>query len=99
LISVGTELTSAVPIDAVVRSEGKDYIFMVDENPEEEPKEAKKGEVAEEKTHFKKVEVTTGVSELGYIQITPLEKLPENTKVVTKGAFYLQSKSAGGSEH
>ena len=40
---------------------------MVDENPEEEPKEAKKGEVAEEKTHFKKVEVTTGVSELGYI--------------------------------
>ena len=88
-----------MPIDAVVRPEGKDYIFMVDENPEEEPKEAKRGEVAEEKTHFKKVEVTTGVSELGYTQITPLEKLPENTKVVTRGVFYLQSKSAGGSEH
>ena len=99
LISVGSELTSAVPIDAVVRSEGKDYIFIVNENPEEETKEAKKEEVTEQKTHFKKVEVTTGVSELGYIQITPVEKLPEEVKVVIKGAFYLQSKSAGGSEH
>ena len=72
---------------------------MVDKNPEEEPKEAKKGEVAEEKPCIKKVEVTTGITELGYIQITPLEKLPENTKGVTRGAFYLQSKSAGESEH
>ena len=71
----------------------------MDENPEEEPREAKKGEVAEEKTHFKKIEVSTGVSELGYIQINPLKKLAENTKVVTRGAFYLQSKSARGSEH
>ena len=70
---------------------------MVDESPEEERKEAKKEEVAEEKTRVRKVEVLTGITEL--IQITPLEKLPENTKVVTRGAFYLQSKSAGGSEH
>ena len=68
LIRVGTELTSAVPIDAVVRSEGKDYIFMVGD----EPKEAKKGEVAEEKTRFRKVKVLTGIIEL--IQITLLEK-------------------------
>ena len=82
-----------MPFDAVVRSEGKDYIFMVDE----EPKEAKKGEVAEEKTRLKKVEVLTGIT--GLIQITSLEKLLENTKVVTRGAFYLQSKFAGGSGH
>lgn len=99
LISVGTELTSAVPIEAVVRSEGKDYIFIVDENPPEESKGPKEAEETEEKIHFKKVEVSTGVSELGYIQITPLEKFPDNMKVVSKGAFYLQSKSAGGSEH
>lgn len=89
LISVGTELLSAVPIDAVVRSEGKQYIFVV--NPTKEQNE--KGNV-----HFIKTEVTTGISELGYIQITPLEELPANVRVVTKGAFYLQSKAAGGSE-
>jgi cobalt-zinc-cadmium efflux system membrane fusion protein len=54
---------------------------------------------ADHGTHFKKVEVVTGVSELGYINITPLEKLPANTRLVTKGAFYLQSKSSGPSEH
>ena len=92
LISVGTALAPAVPIDAVVKAEGKEYIFIVEEE-KAEAKEAGHG------THFKKVEVVTGVSELGYINITPLVKLPANTRLVTKGAFYLQSKSSGPSEH
>ncbi|SEN43789.1 membrane fusion protein, cobalt-zinc-cadmium efflux system [bacterium A37T11] len=87
LISTGKRLTSAVPVDAVVRSEGRQFIFIV---------------VAENvKTNaitFKKAEVATGVTELGYIQIKPLEPLPQNVKVALKGAFYLQSKAAGGAE-
>ena len=85
LISVGTELKPAVPIDAVIRSEGKEYIFVV---------------TAESKSavNFVKTEVRTGVTELGYIQINPLNKLAENVKIVTKGAFYLQSMSAGSAE-
>ncbi|RYE12141.1 MAG: hypothetical protein EOP45_23385 [Sphingobacteriaceae bacterium] len=45
--------------------------------------------------HFKKTEVVTGTSDLGFIHIKTLENLPEDVLVVTKGAFYLQSKSAG----
>ncbi len=90
LISVGSQLTPVVPVDAVVRSEGKQYIFIVD-NHLSAGKE--KGIL-----HFKRTEVTTGISDLGYIQITPLEELPENTLIATKGAFYLQSKSAGSAE-
>lgn len=85
LISVGNQLLPAVPVDAVVRSEGKEYIFIVD------GKESGK-------LHFLKTEVKTGVAELGYIQITSLKKLPENVQLVTGGAFYLQSRSAGGAE-
>lgn len=92
LISVGTALSPAVPVDAVVKAEGKEYIFIVEEE-KAGAKEAGHG------THFKKIEVVTGVSELGYININPLEKLPANTRLVTKGAFYLQSKSSGPSEH
>lgn len=108
LIGIGTAVSSAVPIDAVVRSEGKEFIFIVDHTAEavhkKEHEDENKHEGAhdhkEEKTvHFKKVEVKTGVSELGYIQITPLEKLPADVKLVTKGAFYLQSKSSGPAEH
>ncbi|WP_316842486.1 efflux RND transporter periplasmic adaptor subunit [Pedobacter gandavensis] len=114
LISVGTEKSPAVPIDAVVKAEGKEYIFIVEEEaktdehekvaepkkPGATEKESHKGEEQHEHgTHFKKVEVVTGVSELGFINITPLEKLPENTKLVIKGAFYLQSKSTAPTAH
>lgn len=114
LISVGTEKSPAVPIDAVVKAEGKEYIFIVEEEAKtdehekaETPKKttqtgkepAKEEEHHEHGTHFKKIEVVTGVSELGFISITPLEKLPENTKLVVKGAFYLQSKSTAPTAH
>lgn len=90
LISTGSQLTAAVPVDAVVRSQGKQYIFVVSEET------AEKG--SEKKVSFKKEEVSTGVTELGYVEIKPLNPLPENVKVVLKGAFYLESKSAGGAE-
>ncbi len=90
LISTGSQLTSAVPVEAVVRSQGKQYIFIVT---------TEKGENSKEKNlTFKKLQVTTGVSEMGYIEIRLLDPLPENVKIALKGAFYLESKSAGGAE-
>lgn len=89
LISTGSKLMPALPVDAIVRSEGKQYIFVVDENAKKE----------DAKTFsFIRAEVKTGVSEQGYIQVIPIEELPIKTRVVTKGAFYLQSKASGGGE-
>ena len=86
LISVGSRLSDAVPVDAVVRSEGKQFIFVV------VTKNANGG------VKFKKAEVSTGVTELGFLQIKPLQQLPASAEVALKGAFYLQSKAAGGAE-
>jgi cobalt-zinc-cadmium efflux system membrane fusion protein len=86
LISTGSKLTAAVPVDAVIRSEGKQYIFVTTTHHKDG------------KTIFTKTEVTTGVSELGYIQIKPLTALPADVQIATKGAFYLQSKAAGSAE-
>lgn len=86
LISTGSKLAAAVPNEAIVRSEGKQYIFVA-------VTDAKDGNVK-----FKKTEVTTGVSELGYTEISPLVALPPNVQIAVKGAFYLQSKAAGGAE-
>jgi len=82
LISVGHELVTAVPVDAVIRSEGREYIFLVSGKSE-------KG------TSFKKTEVKTGVSELGYTEVKALSKLAKNAQLANKGAFYLQSKFTG----
>ncbi|MDO6430375.1 efflux RND transporter periplasmic adaptor subunit [Flavitalea sp. BT771] len=86
LIDVGNQLTQAVPVDALVRSEGKDYIFVMKE------------EKADKTIAFKKMEVVTGVSELGYVQISPLEELPSDARIITKGAFYLLSKEKAKGE-
>lgn len=96
LIGVGKVFSNAVPVDAVIRAEARSFIFVVDETEENVHEEAHS---SGKSIHFKKIEVSTGVTELGYIQVTALEKLPADVKVVTKGAFYLQSKSSGPSEH
>lgn len=114
LISVGSEQVTAIPVDAVVQSESKNYIFVVDEEKSEEAEKKEKGsEEAEEKekaegtekgeqnekaVRFKMVEVVTGVSELGYIKITPIGELPDKAKIVVKGANYILSKAKGGGE-
>jgi cobalt-zinc-cadmium efflux system membrane fusion protein len=95
LIDIGNQLTPAVPVDAVVRSEGKDYIFMISEPERETVKDENDKKNTEQTFQFKKVEVVTGVSELGYIQITLVDKIPKDAKIVTKGAFYILSKSQG----
>ncbi|MBS0424082.1 MAG: efflux RND transporter periplasmic adaptor subunit [Proteobacteria bacterium] len=103
LIDIGNQLTTAVPVDALVRSEGKDYIYMLI-GTEEKDKEADSEKADDKKKEagkhyqFKKVEVVTGVTELGYTQVTPVEELPQKVQIVTKGAFYVLSKSKGGGE-
>ncbi len=111
LINVGSEQVTAVPVDAVVSSEGKSYILVVDDEGQtkhdeetSEKKEGKEKESGEEKeqpenaTHFKMVEVITGITELGYIQITTIGEVPDKPKVVVKGATYLLSTAKGGGE-
>jgi len=105
LIGIGSQQVDAVPIEAIVRSAGRAYIFIVADAEREEQghNHVENGkpeqETPERSVHFRKVEVKTGVTQLGYTGITPLEKLPEGVKLVKKGAFYLQSKSSGPAEH
>jgi len=100
LINVGNQTTRAVPLDAVVSAQGKNYIFVVDNSPAKEEHAAGEkedhGHEHEKEFRFKQVEVATGVSDLGYIEITLLTPIPDDTVIVTKGAFYIQSKASGG---
>jgi cobalt-zinc-cadmium efflux system membrane fusion protein len=96
LIETGKQLVSAVPKDAIVKANDKSYIFVfegIEKVPikrDADDKEANKNEFVE-KHRFKMIEVVTGVEELGYVEIILLDELKPNTKIVTKGAFYLFS--------
>jgi cobalt-zinc-cadmium efflux system membrane fusion protein len=104
LIDVGEQSTLAVPVDAVVKADGKEWIFVVGEmhdatehdHSETEDKQVKE-ELGDVYT-FKMVEVVTGVSDLGYIEITPIEKISGQAKIVIKNPFFILSKSKQGEE-
>lgn len=91
LIDVGTNTVKALPNEAIVKADGREFIFIAEE-----------GEAHEEHFHYKRVEVKTGVKELGFTQVDIIEKVPENYSIVTQGAYYLQShliKNEGGGGH
>ncbi|GHV10013.1 hemolysin D [Bacteroidia bacterium] len=81
LINVGSQMVQAVPSAAIVNAEGKQYIFV---QTNDDGRDAARHV-------FTKIEIITGASELGYVEIRPLETLPERATIITKGAFYVMS--------
>lgn len=108
MISIGNALTAAVPNDAIAEADGKYYIFaQTDKEPQKEhhAKTGEKGHEAEKKKtpaqsiNFEKIEVSKGVSELGYTAVTPVKEIPEGTKIVTKGTFFVNARLSNSGEH
>ena len=90
LISLENITAPAVPTDAIVTMQGQDFIFAISE------KASHAGETA-----FEKVPVAKGTTDVGYTQVTLLKNIPPATKIVTKGAFFVQAKlvNTGEDEH
>ena len=102
IVSLNNVTTNAVPNDAIVSAEGKDYIFVVT-NKQPKVEKTEEGEAAKEaetkgkeqeskNTNFEKIEVVKGVSSMGYTAITLVKDIPTNAKIVTKGAFFVNAK-------
>lgn len=90
LINTGRQRVKAMPDEAIVSMEGKKYAFLLEKQSKEKGVDT---------YHFKRVEISTGVSELGYTQVDFVTPLPHDATIVTAGAFYLASMSADHGEH
>ena len=112
LIDVGTREVEALPVDAIVKADGREFIFVLEEghsdehaeesHDESEGHEHKETVHAGKTFHFQRIEVKTGTVQLGYIQVTLLQEIDKDAKIVLKGAYYIQShllKSEGGGGH
>ncbi|MES2777449.1 MAG: efflux RND transporter periplasmic adaptor subunit [Bacteroidota bacterium] len=107
LIDIGNADVNTLPLEAVVKADGKEYIFIAAEHEEKATgKENKKAEEQEETADhgipFKRIEVKTGTVQLGFVQVTPLSEVAAGVKIVVKGAYYLQStmtNAEGGDDH
>lgn len=96
VINIGDSTVKALPDEAIINADGREFIFVWEkENTEEDH--------AESEITFARVEVKTGISQLGYKQVSLLQEIHEGDKIVVKGAYYLQShlikEQSGGHEH
>jgi cobalt-zinc-cadmium efflux system membrane fusion protein len=110
LIDIGKNDVQSLPLDAIAQSGGKDYIFiqLLDSAQSNKKEDVLKGKAAnneagnDEGIHFKRIEVKKGITQLGFVQVTPIDEIPAGAKIVTKGAYYLQSTMSngeGGDDH
>ncbi|WP_430612895.1 efflux RND transporter periplasmic adaptor subunit [Flavobacterium sp. JP2137] len=97
LIHSGKQQLTALPKEAFVRADGREFVFVL------EADETGSATTPPKEYHFQRIEVKTGVSELDYTQVSFLQELPKNAKIVTAGAYYLQShlikNESGGGGH
>jgi cobalt-zinc-cadmium efflux system membrane fusion protein len=85
-IRTGDNQVKALPESAIIEEEGKPYIFMAEAHEEDGKTE----------WAFKAIEVRTGITEDGWVEIKLLEPLPEGTKVAWNNAYYLISEMKKG---
>ncbi len=87
-ISLDKATLPAIPTEAIVNLQGQDYIFIIDSV------DTKKNE-----THFKRIPVVKGTSDVGYSEITLLKDIPAGAKVVVKGSFFILAKQTNTEGH
>ncbi len=78
-IATGRQLCVALPSKAIVNADGKQYIFALNNAP--------KGGIYS----FSRHEVTTGVSNDGFTEVSLCKHIQRGQKIVTGNAFYLAS--------
>lgn len=87
-IATGRQRCNVLPDKAIVSADGKKYIFLLNKKP------ARQGGYS-----FSRHEVTTGVEQDGYTEVSLCEHMGKGQKVVTASAFYLASLTGEHGEH
>lgn len=86
-IATGNRRCSTLPSQAIVSSDGKNYVFALNGAP-------RGGNYS-----FSRHEVTTGVSDDGFTEVKLCKHIDGRRKIVTKNAFYLASMTEKHGEH
>jgi cobalt-zinc-cadmium efflux system membrane fusion protein len=88
LIEIGADTLPVLPVDAIVHEAGKDYIFIKSDNKDQD----------NTNIVFHKIQVKTGINDLGYIEVNLMEEISPDAEIAIKGAFFIQSVFKPGEE-
>lgn len=82
-IWLNDDTVQALPENAIIHEGNHTYIYV--------SKNIKADEV-----EFLKINVKKGATNNGFTQVTPIDEIPKNTKIVTEGAYYVYAQSKNG---
>ena len=103
IVSLDKSTTPAIPDEAIVEADGKYYVFVqTDKKAEEHHEEANHNKEAKEDSktmNFEKIEIVKGSSDMGYTAITSVSEIKPDSKIVVKGAFFVNAKLTNSGEH
>lgn len=105
VVEAGGLVVPALPAEAIVDYQGKKYVFVAtEETHSEEEGESKESGSAAEGQHFQIIEVQTGNSEFGFVELTSLGPLTKDSRIAIEGAYALlstmkNSEEEGGHAH
>lgn len=85
-IAQDEKMVYAVPEEAIIKDGEQSFIFILDEDGEKEAN----------KMRFKMIPVSTGITDLGFVEINLPNDVPKGIKVVTRGAYTLSSEMVKG---
>ncbi len=90
IVSLNNVTAPAVPNEAIVNADGRDFIFVL---------KNKSGNQSDSTSDFERTEVVKGISNMGYTAINFVHDIPDTAKIVTKGAFFVNAKLTNKGEH
>ena len=82
----GEKMGYAVPEEAIIKEGEQSFIFILDEDEEMEGNKIK----------FKMVQVTVGITDMGFVEVNLPAEVSKKAKVVIKGAYMLSSERIKG---
>lgn len=86
-IEMGTKKTDALPSESIINAGQKNKVFVL---------LRKIKNTKGEEFIFEMKDVKVGISEAGFTEITFLDEVPKDAKIVTKGAFFIESEMNKG---
>ena len=82
-IWLNDKTVNALPEDAIIKEGRSNYIYVTKN-------------LTANKTEFLKISIKTGAVNSGFTEVTLIDKIPTNMKIVTKGAYYVYAQSKNG---
>ncbi|MFI5218633.1 MAG: efflux RND transporter periplasmic adaptor subunit [Bacteroidia bacterium] len=107
-IAIENNTVPSIPESAIISFGGNDYIFIEAAQHKEAEHIHTGGETHKEAEHahksadnfsFERIQVKRGITDNGFTEITPLQELHHDAKVVINGSYYLMSMLTNEGEH